>query len=90
MRFYLDENLSQQVARLARSRGLDVISSPECGRNGLSDAEQLRLAAQEGRCLVTRDDDFFELTQEFLRGRTFRVQGRPHLGVLNGTLDTDK
>ena len=77
MRFYLDENISPSVAVIARSRWLDVISTHECGRNGLPDTEQLELAARDGRCLVTRDRrDFIAATLQFLD------EGRPHTGVL--------
>ena len=77
MRFYLDEDISHHVAAIARARGLDVISSHECGRNGLPDAEQLRLAVQDGRCFVTRNrDDFAALTTHFFE------QGWPHRGVI--------
>lgn len=77
MRFYLDEDLSQRIAEAARSLGLEVVSSHECARNGLSDEDQLRLAAVEGRCLVTRNyADFAALT------RTFWEMGWPHSGVL--------
>jgi len=55
MRFLLDEDLSPKVARIARELGVDVLSSHECGRNGLPDEDQLRLAAEEQRCFVTRN-----------------------------------
>jgi hypothetical protein len=53
MRFYLDEDLSQVIAALARRRGLDVTSSHEVQyrHDGIADAQQLALAAAEGRCL---------------------------------------
>jgi predicted nuclease of predicted toxin-antitoxin system len=77
VRFYLDEDLSGAVARIARAQGLDVISSHECGRNGLPDDEQLRLAAADGRCLVTRNaKDFLALTARFFE------EGWPHAGML--------
>src|SRR5438105_809400 len=77
MLFYLDEDLSQQVAAIARSLGVDTTSSHECGRDGLSDHEQLQLAAQDGRCVVTRNrDDFIALTVVCFENRW------PHAGVL--------
>jgi predicted nuclease of predicted toxin-antitoxin system len=77
VRFYLDENLSTTIAEIGRGIGLDVISCEELGRQGLSDLEQLRLAAQDGRCLVTANrDDFIRLTTLFAQ------TGRPHAGVL--------
>ena len=77
MRFYLDEDLPARVAVLARAQGLDVVSSHECGRDRLPDDQQLRLAAQDGRCLVTRNArDFVPLTRDFAERQW------PHAGLL--------
>lgn len=77
MRFYLDEDLSDQVAVSGRALGLDVVSSHACGRDGLSDEEQLRRAAADGRVFVTRNHrDVVRLTTQ----RFERKQ--PHAGVL--------
>jgi predicted nuclease of predicted toxin-antitoxin system len=77
VRFYLDEDLPYESAAIARSRGLDVTSSHECGRNGLRDEEQLALSAGENRCFVTRNyRDFVPLTMRLLEAQ------RPHAGVL--------
>ena len=77
MRFYLDEDLSDQIAIIARSLGLDVLSSHECGRDGLDDEAQLLAAAEDGRCLVTRNRaDFVAWTVRFFE------QESPHSGVL--------
>lgn len=77
MRFQLDEMLAAEVAAIARAQGLDAVSSHECGRNGLTDSEQLRLAASDERCFVTRNTgDFARLTAELVRR-----QGS-HAGVL--------
>jgi predicted nuclease of predicted toxin-antitoxin system len=77
VRFSLDEDLPPRMAEIARGLGLDVISVHERGQQGLPDAEVLRLAALERRCLVTRNrDDFIELTNRFLENEW------PHAGVL--------
>jgi predicted nuclease of predicted toxin-antitoxin system len=77
VKFYLDENLSQKVAEICRRAGLDVVSSHEVGRNHLPDEEQLQLAAEDGRCFVTRDaGDLVDLTTLFSERR------RPHMGLL--------
>ena len=76
-RFYLDEDLPHEIARLARDLGLDVTSSHEVGNNGRTDPEQLAYAAAEGRCLVTGNcRDFDRYTREFYAAK------RPHHGVL--------
>lgn len=76
-RFLLDEDVSPRVATVARGLGLDVTSVHEAGRTGLSDFEQLRLAAGDGRIFVTFNrDDYIHWTREFFRG------GLPHAGVL--------
>ena len=65
------------MAEPAMRRGLSVVSSDECGRDGLEDERQLELVACEGYCLVTRNrNDFIALTVHFLEA------GRPHSGVL--------
>jgi predicted nuclease of predicted toxin-antitoxin system len=77
MCFYLDENLSQDVAAIAKEYGIDVTCSHDCGLDGSSDEEQLAYAAAERRVMVTRNyRDYSELTKRF------QEEGRPHAGVL--------
>ncbi|TAK30048.1 MAG: hypothetical protein EPO21_20075 [Chloroflexota bacterium] len=77
MRFYLDEDLSGKIAEIARGMGVDIITAHESGNVGSGDDVHLAFAANEGRCLVTRNrDHFVALTVKFLE------QERPHAGVL--------
>lgn len=77
MRFYLDEDLSLRIAEIARALAVDVVSSHECGRDGLRDEEQLRLAAAEGRCFVTCNcRHFVPLAVSFFENAW------PHAGVV--------
>ncbi|HLZ71900.1 MAG TPA: DUF5615 family PIN-like protein [Dehalococcoidia bacterium] len=75
--YYLDENLSCEIAALVRKRGIDALCSHECGNDGTTDAEQLAFAAACGCCLVTNDpEDFIGLADEYARSV------RQHAGIL--------
>lgn len=77
MKFYLDEDLSPQIAVRLRKRGIDAVSAFEAGHIQLSDREQLAHAAQEGRCVVTRNNrHFIVLAQEAIRRQ------QPHAGII--------
>lgn len=65
MKLYLDEDLSPRVVALLRERGLDATGAHERGQAGRDDLEQLRYAAKDGRCLITRNvADFLELVRQ--------------------------
>lgn len=55
MRFYLDENLPQQIAIQGRRRGLDIVSAHDAVVEGLDDLGQLLLAVRQQRCFITAD-----------------------------------
>ena len=77
MRFYLDEDLPYKAALIAARSGVDVLTTSECGRNGLSDEDQLLFATSLGRVIVTQNyHDFDDLTGRFV------AEGRSHVGVL--------
>lgn len=77
MKFYLDEDLSPQIAERLRKRGIHAVSAFEAENIQLSDREQLAYAAQAGRCLVTRNVRHFIL----LAQEAIRLQ-QPHAGII--------
>jgi predicted nuclease of predicted toxin-antitoxin system len=78
VKFYLDEDISPRVVAIARGRcQLDVVSAHEIATLEWDDSAQLRLAAEQARCLVTRNrDDFINATLAAYEALT------PHAGVL--------
>jgi predicted nuclease of predicted toxin-antitoxin system len=78
MRYFLDEDFSGEVARIARNLGLVVCSVHEvAGREGLDDAEQFDYAVEHGMVMVTRNrDDFLILNDEHHQA------GTPNCGLL--------
>jgi hypothetical protein len=77
VKYYLDENLSQVSAKIARDAGIDVTSSHEVGMDGRLDLEQVRFAAADGRVLVTHDlGDMGKALAELAD------RGEQHAGVL--------
>ena len=53
MRFYTDEQVARAVVRGLRRRGVDVLTVPEAGTLGVSDAEQLQRARDDERVIFT-------------------------------------
>jgi predicted nuclease of predicted toxin-antitoxin system len=71
MRYFLDEDLSDEVARIARNLGLDVCSVHEVNRDALDDPEQFDYATEHNMVMVTRNrDDFLALNDEHFLVRT--------------------
>ena len=83
-RFYMDEDLPDRAALIVRALGGDASSVRELGRDGLSDDDQLRFAAELGRALVSRNErDFVP------KSKLFAAEGLPHAGVLIVTRSID-
>lgn len=58
MRFLVDENLPVDVADILRRADHDVLHVSQSDHRGALDKDLWRLAADEGRIVVTRDLDF--------------------------------
>lgn len=77
MRFYLDEDLSPQIAVALRARGVDAVSAHEVRNQGLTDPQQLAFAARQRRCLVTGNArHFIRLAKEAV------LNANPHAGIV--------
>ena len=77
MKFLVDEDLSEEIASILRAEGVDAVHIRELGLTGAEDREVLDEAAQQERCVVTRNrNDFLMLTEFYFH------EGRPHHGVL--------
>jgi uncharacterized protein with PIN domain len=75
VRYYTDENISRAVINGLRQRGVDVLSVPDANMMGASDEEHLAFALEQGRIIVTHDDDFLRLA----------TSGRAHAGIVYGS-----
>lgn len=64
--FFFDECVNEAVALVLRAHGIDVVTTTDLGRKGISDAEQLKYATQEGRIIYTTDRDFLRLAHRWL------------------------
>lgn len=74
---YTDEDMSALVAKLLKSRGLDVTTVPEQATLGKTDSEQLKFATFIGRCLVTHNRvDFERLHLQYIN------DNQQHAGII--------
>lgn len=62
--FHLDENVNNAVAIGLRQRGIDVTTPREAGLTSADDKAQLIYAHDQGRVLITHDNDFLKLHHE--------------------------
>ena len=58
---YTDEHIPMAVIKGLRRRGVDVLTTQETGMLGAADEEQLALATNQGRVVLTQDEDFMRL-----------------------------
>jgi len=62
IRFHFDEHVDPAIANALRRAGLDV-TTIEAGLRTQNDEAHLRFARNEGRVIVTRDQDFLRLAK---------------------------
>jgi len=78
VRLYVDEDAAEQaVVRGLRARGIEVMTTAEAGRLGMTDAEQLAFAAENHRTLYSFNvADFARLHRQCCE------EGRSHSGIV--------
>jgi predicted nuclease of predicted toxin-antitoxin system len=81
-RFYADENFPLPVVQLLRGLGHDVLTIAEAGRANqrFSDADVLRDATTQGRCVLTLNRKHF---------RRLHEEDASHAGIMLCTFDGD-
>jgi len=77
IKLYIDEDLTNKLALVLRSRGYDVISSHEVNMTGKKDDEQLDYSTSRGRVILTRNTRHFVQLQ-----RKYYDTGKQHSGIL--------
>lgn len=75
-RFYADEHVPSAVAKQLQRRDVDFLRCQDAGLQAADDLKHIRLAIDQGRILVTRDDDFFNLYKDRLEA------GHSHPGLI--------
>jgi predicted nuclease of predicted toxin-antitoxin system len=74
---YTDEDVTDDLAPALRRRGYDAQSTAEAGNLSLSDEDQLRYAAEQGRAILTYNiEDFILLAHQW------HEQGIEHAGII--------
>ncbi len=63
IKFHLDENIEFAVAKGLRVLNIDVTTTPEQRLIASVDEDQLTYATQQGRLLVTKDNDFLKIAK---------------------------
>ncbi|WP_145233181.1 DUF5615 family PIN-like protein [Urbifossiella limnaea] len=66
LRYFFDEHIANDAADALRADGADVLTIAEAGRASMPDPDQLRFATEDGRVVVTHDDDFLSHAADFL------------------------
>lgn len=86
--FYSDENVSAAVIQGIRRRGISVLSTPEAGMLGASDAEHFVLATSRRLVILTQDDDFLKIAsqEDSHYGIVYAAQGTSIGAIVSGVV----
>ena len=76
IKFYTDTHIAKAVAVQLRNRGVDVVRCEEVGLAEADDLEHLEYATQQGRVMVTQDDDFAKYHVQW------QQENKVHAGIM--------
>ncbi|MDZ7360801.1 MAG: DUF5615 family PIN-like protein [candidate division KSB1 bacterium] len=77
IKLYLNENLSDEIAKRLRADGIDAVSSHESGMDTQDDYAQMQFAVSHERAIVSiNKKDFIRLHLEYIKN------GKEHWGVI--------
>ena len=82
---YVDEDVTEDISPLLRTRGHDSLTTTEAGNKGYKDPRQLAFASREGRVLIAANRfDFIMLHEAWLRwSRDWEAESLAvHAGIL--------
>ena len=78
IRYFADEHVSPAVPNGLRKRGINILTVSEAGLLGSEDEELLEFVREEGRVIVTQDQDFLQIAdhEDDHPGVVYDPQGR--------------
>lgn len=76
IRFYTDAHIPKSVVHQLQQKGVDIIRCKDVGMKYAQDEAHLEYANNQGRVLVTCDEDFFRHAAEWIEA------GKSHEGIV--------
>ena len=70
LKFFFDECVDEDIAAALRAHDVDIKTTSDVGRKGLTDEEQLSFALAEDRVIYTTDQDFLRIADRCLKDGT--------------------
>lgn len=77
LKLYLDEDITDTLARVLRAKGYDVTSSHEVGMNGQADETQLEYASKQQRAMLT-----FNIAHFTKLAEQWKQERKEHWGII--------
>jgi hypothetical protein len=76
IKFYTDTHVAKAVADQLQTQGIDIVRCEDVNMAEAKDHEHLAYATQEGRVVITFDQDFLRLHKEW------QAANRTHGGIM--------